>query len=114
MGWERVINLAVARRSLDNSIYSVVALHRATAVGMGRIVGDGAIYFYIQDVAVLPDHQGRGVGVSIMDDLVEWLRAHAPEKAFIGLFAAAGTEPFYRRFGFEAHLGMTGMFQTIP
>jgi hypothetical protein len=29
-------------------------------------------------------------------------------------FAAAGTEQFYRRFGFEAHPGLTGMFRTIP
>jgi hypothetical protein len=49
-----------------------------------------------------------------MSALVDWLQANAPEKAFIGLFAVAGTEPFYRRFGFEAHAGMTGMFQTIP
>ncbi len=114
VGWEQAINFESASRSLDHSIHCVVAVDGTTPVGMGRIVGDGAIYFYIQDIAVLPSHQGHGLGSSIMRELIDWLRANAPEKAFIGLFAAGGTEAFYRRFGFEAHAGMTGMFQTTP
>jgi GNAT superfamily N-acetyltransferase len=114
VGWEPVINFDAAEDSLDNSIHCVVAILGTEAVGMGRVVGDGAIYFYIQDVAVVPGHQGRGLGERIMKELVDWLEANAPEQAFIGLFAAAGTEPFYRRFGFETHAGMTGMFQTTP
>jgi hypothetical protein len=49
-----------------------------------------------------------------VQELVDWLRANAPEQAFIGLFAAAGTEPFYERFGFRVQPAPTGMFQTIP
>ena len=88
VGWEPVINFDAAEASLERSLFCCVALDGDEAVGMGRVVGDGAIYFYVQDVAV------------------------APPQAFVGLFAAAGTEPFYRRFGFEAHAGLTGMFQT--
>lgn len=114
VGWEQVINFEAARISLAASIHSVVALDGKRVVGMGRIVGDGAVYFYVQDVAVHPEHQGRGLGARILGELVEWARANAPEQAFVGLFAVAGTERFYRRFGFEAHAGMTGMFQVTP
>lgn len=55
--------------------------------------------------------QGRA---AILDARVEWLAGHAPPQAFVGLFAAAGTEAFYRRFGFEVHAGLTGMFRTTP
>jgi GNAT superfamily N-acetyltransferase len=114
VGWAGAINFDAAPDSLARSLHCCVVIHEDEAVGMGRIVGDGAIYFYIQDVAVVPAHQGRRLGALILRTLVDWVRANAPEKAFVGLFAATGTEPFYRRFGFEAHPELTGMFRTTP
>ena len=114
VGWGAVINFEAAAASLQASIHAVVALAGDDVVGMGRIVGDGAVYFYVQDVAVLREHQGNGLGARILGALVDWLLANAPDQAFLGLFAVAGTEPFYRRFGFEAQPGMTGMFQVAP
>jgi len=35
---------------LRNSLFGVVVLHGEQAVGMGRVVGDGAICFYRQDI----------------------------------------------------------------
>ena len=31
-------------------------------VGMGRLLGAGGWYFHVLDMAVLPDHQRRGLG----------------------------------------------------
>ena len=59
VGWKGVINFAAASVSLTNSLYHVVALSDEGVIGMARVVGDGAMYFYIQDVAVVPAHQGR-------------------------------------------------------
>jgi len=33
---------------------------------MGRIVGDGVTICYIQDVIVLPEYQGKGIGKAII------------------------------------------------
>jgi ribosomal protein S18 acetylase RimI-like enzyme len=80
---------------------------------MGRVVGDGMIYFYIQDIAVKPEHQSQGIGRRIMDAITAYLKEYAPEKAFVGLFAAQGKETFYNRYGLNRHDGMTGMFGVI-
>lgn len=32
---------------------------------MGRVVGDGAFFFYVQDVAVHPQHRRRGLGLGL-------------------------------------------------
>jgi GNAT superfamily N-acetyltransferase len=114
VGWEGVMNLDAASKALPNSLYGVVALCDGQTVGMGRVVGDGAVFYYVQDVAVLPGHQGKGVGSQIVERLTDMVKREAPEKAFLGVFAAEGTLSFYERFGFEQHLGLTGMFQVVP
>ncbi|EEL99965.1 Ribosomal-protein-alanine acetyltransferase [Bacillus mycoides] len=83
-------------------------------MGMGRIVGDGAIYFYIQDIVVHPDYQKNGIGKEIMHILVEYLNQNAPDKAFVGLFASQGKESFYEKYDFKDYSpNMTGMFTVI-
>lgn len=113
VGWAEFINMDAAQVSLQQSLFGAVIRHEDRIVGMGRVVGDGSMYFYIQDVAVMPEHQGAGVGGRIMEAIVAYLKEHAPEQAFIGLFASEGKEDFYTRFGFQPHEGMTGMFGVM-
>ncbi len=48
------MNFNAAINGLEQSTTGVVALdEESEAIGMGRIVGDGAIYFYIQDISLL-------------------------------------------------------------
>ncbi|MBN1976682.1 MAG: GNAT family N-acetyltransferase [Anaerolineae bacterium] len=114
VGWEAVMNLNAASKALPNSLYGVVAICDGQTIGMGRVVGDGAIFYYVQDVAVLPAHQGKGVGSQIVGRLTDMVKREAPEKAFLGVFAAEGTLSFYERFGFGQHPILTGMFQVVP
>jgi len=87
VGWESVMNFAAAAKALERSLYGVVITHEGGAVGMGRMVGDGQIYFYLQDIAVMPEHQGKGLGKEIVTALLSYVERTAPEKAFVGLFA---------------------------
>jgi ribosomal protein S18 acetylase RimI-like enzyme len=114
VGWEEFMNFEVAEKALNNSLYSVVITVNEEAVAMGRIVGDGHIYFYIQDIAVLPEHQKQGLGKMIMEHLMQYLHEKAPEKAFIGLFAAEGTLDFYQKHGLNQYEGLTGIFGVAP
>lgn len=114
VGWDEAINFAAAPLSLMRSLFAVTVLDKGEAVGMGRVVGDGALYFYIQDIAVRPDHQGLGIGRAIMDRIMEWLNERAPDHAFIGLFAADGRDSFYAHYGFLRHPALTGMFYVMP
>lgn len=114
VGWERVMNFEAAKVAVPNSQYAVVVERDGRAVGMGRVVGDGAIFYYIQDLAVDPAHQGRGIGSRILQTLLDYIRRHAPDQAFVGLFAAEGTTPFYAQYGFQTHPALTGMFAVTP
>ncbi|MFI8575453.1 GNAT family N-acetyltransferase [Rossellomorea aquimaris] len=115
VGWKEYMNFDVAGTALANSVYSVMVKDGDEVIGMGRIVGDGAIYFYIQDVVVRPDYQSKGIGKEIMDELMRYIKEHAPSKAFVGLFASEGKEAFYEKYDFKDYSpNMTGMFMVNP
>ena len=89
-----------AKIALPNSLYSIIIYDEDEPVGIGRIIGDGGCFFEITDMAVLPNHQGKGVGRLIMETLTAWLHKNAPQTAYISLIADHGTPEFYSKFGF--------------
>lgn len=84
------------RTVFGNSMFKCFAYEDGRLVGAGRALADGADCSYICDIAVLPSHQGTGLGKQIVGRLVERSRGHRK----IILYAVPGKEPFYRRFGF--------------
>jgi hypothetical protein len=57
VGWNELSPDAI-RAGLSGSLYSVVLERDGEAVGCGRVVGDGGVYFYVQDVIVAPSSRG--------------------------------------------------------
>lgn len=99
VGWGEADEDAI-EKSLRNSLYWVCILKKETAIGCGRVVGDGGLCFYLQDLIVLPIYQGQGLGRQLMDKLMEYVRANAHKGGFVGLMAAKGVEDFYSNYGF--------------
>ncbi|MGB1250816.1 MAG: GNAT family N-acetyltransferase [Candidatus Promineifilaceae bacterium] len=112
VGRKAAINHSTIKTALANSAYCIVAEQHQQAVGMGRIVSDGAMFFYIQDIAVCVNHQGNGIGTTIVKQLLTHIHTTAPSNAFVGLFAANKAKRFYEQFGFIANLGLNGMYQV--
>ncbi len=82
--------------AFSNSMFKCFVYEGGHLVGAGRALADGADCSYICDVAVLPSHQGAGLGKQIVSYLVERSRGHKK----ILLYAVPGKEPFYGKFGF--------------
>ncbi|MCI1031416.1 acetyltransferase (GNAT) family protein [Raoultella sp. BIGb0149] len=91
--------LEAAKRALPRSCHGVYVERSGLIVGMGRIVGDGALNFEIVDIAVDPAHQGKGLGRKIMEHLMAWLELHAPAGAYVSL--VADVPELYKKFGFK-------------
>ena len=92
-------------------------VHQATGgtVAMGRILGDGGWYFHIVDMAVLPDHQRRGLGAAVLAWLLDEIRASAPPNPWVTLLADPPGRPLYERFGFTPTAPESlGMGQILP
>jgi GNAT superfamily N-acetyltransferase len=91
-------------------------VHEATGrtVAMGRVLGDGGWYFHVVDMAVLPDHQRRGLGAAVLAWLLDEIRAGAPANPWVTLMADPPGRPLYERFGFtETAPASLGMGQVL-
>lgn len=69
-------------------------------VGMGRVIGDGGWCFLIADMATDPEHQRKGIGRAVLDELLKGILTAAPENPYIVLMADAPGRPLYKSMGF--------------
>jgi hypothetical protein len=46
-----------ARVGLTNTLFSVGVENRGEVVGIGRLIGDGGLFFEVVDIAVAPEHK---------------------------------------------------------
>ncbi|AMO25331.1 GNAT family acetyltransferase [Ramlibacter tataouinensis] len=87
---------ALLRTVFANSRFKWFVRDAGKLVAAGRALSDGGDCSYICDVAVLPSHQGTGIGKEVVARLVA--DSHGHKK--IILYAVPGKEDFYRQFGF--------------
>ena len=100
---------------LANSWHSVMVRRDGELVGMGRVIGDGGLFFMVVDIAVEPAHQGRGLGKAIMAALTDRLREAAPSRAHVALIADGEAHRLYVQYGFTLTApGGVGMQMRIP
>lgn len=115
--WKK-LSVEQAEKALRNSIFTVIAVEDDKVLGMGRLVGDGAVICYVQDLVIVPEAQGRGIGKMIMDRLISHVKSIQLEgtEIMLDLMCAKGREEFYNRLGFISRptdeLG-PGMIQTF-
>ena len=102
VGWGSP-NIKQIEIALKNTIYSISVEMNGKIIGMGRIIGDGARIFYIQDIVIHPDYQRIGIGTQIMEKLLNYIEnlPFSSHNIMVGLMSAKGKEGFYERFGFR-------------
>ncbi len=103
VGWKELTR-EQAKKALDNSLCTMCATLAGQPIGMGRIVGDGSVICYIQDLIIHPNAQGMGVGSLLIKSLIEYVEEITPEgtEMMLDLMCAKGREDFYIQHGFIA------------
>ena len=95
--WSAGVPRQVLERAFAGSLcFSLLEAGRGQ-VGLARIITDGATFAYLCDVYVLPERRGRGLGVW----LIECVMDH-PDLAGLRRFSLVTQDAhgLYRRFGF--------------
>jgi ribosomal protein S18 acetylase RimI-like enzyme len=86
----------VHRRAFEASHTTVFVYHADQLIGFGRAISDGTYQAAIYDCAVLPEFQGKGIGTTIMKNILPRI-SHCN----IILYATPGKEGFYQTLGFQ-------------
>lgn len=81
-------------------------------VAMGRLIGDKSLFLLLCDVAVHPEHQRRGLGKRIMQALVDFVDANAPQ-AYVSLVAEPAAQKLYPQYGFKDVQPSIGMYRML-
>ena len=92
----------------SNSMFKCFVYDEGRLAGAGRAMADGLDCAYICDVAVHPSHQGTGLGKQIVSRLMDLSKGHRK----IILYAVAGKEPFYAKFGFRRMKTAMAIFEN--
>lgn len=107
-----------AKDALDRSLKIITVFDGDAPIGMGRIVGDGAVICYIQDLIIVPEYQGAHIGSELIRHLTDYVKkiTRKDTRMMLCLMCAKGREVFYEKNGFIARptdmLG-PGMIQYV-
>ena len=98
-GWGALDTEAV-EQALPNSVYGVIAKEEDHTIAFARVIGDGKLCFYIQEIIVHPEYQRQGIATRLMEYIMAFLKENAIQRSYIGVFVGKGLEAFYKRYGF--------------
>lgn len=98
-GWQTTAEAADLMLALHNSWLTLSVYDQDQLVGFGRVVSDGVMYAMIYDLIVRPEYQGKGIGKSILEKLINRCKMQGIQQ--VQLFCAKGKIQFYERFGFQ-------------
>lgn len=91
--------------SLANSYATFSVENGDRVIAMARLLGDGAMSFFLKDFVVEPEYQGNGVGRALLMHIEEYIRAQLKPgwEGYLQLVSSKGKEEFYQKLGYAVH-----------
>ena len=103
-GWGRP-ERELVETSLKNSFATFEVRDGKKVIAMARLIGDGGMAFFLKDLIVLPEYQGKGVGKSLLRHIEDYIRSQLKDGwwSYLQLMSAKNKEGFYLKCGYKAH-----------
>ena len=107
--WETVWgdgpSLEQTRLAMEHTLFRVSIYDGNEIVAMARMIGDMGLDYYIKDVVVKPEYQGKGIGRLLINELLKFIKENGVKdtEIFVELCAMPDKIPFYEKFGFDAN-----------
>lgn len=91
--------------SLANSYATFSVKSGNKVIAMARLLGDGAMSFFLKDLIVEPEYQKTGIGSNLLAHVEEYIRVQLKSgwKGYLQLVSAKGKEAFYQKMGYATH-----------
>lgn len=103
--WGQGPSLEQTELAMRNTLFRVSVYDGDKPVAMARMLGDMGLDYYIKDVVVRPEYQGKGIGRLLIDELLKFINENGVSGTdiFVELCAMPDKIPFYEKFGFSAN-----------
>ena len=103
--WDGVPSLEQTKLAMQHTIFRVSIYDRDKAIAMARIIGDMGLCYYIKDVVVRPEYQGKGIGRTLINELLKFVNDNGIKgtSVFVELAAVPDKMPFYEKSGFTTN-----------
>lgn len=99
--WKDSYDPSGIKKLIKGSFAFAVVVDSASgkAIGMGRILSDGVSDAYLQDLVILPQYRGKGIGRTLVEVLLDYCLSR--RILWIGLISEPGQDEFYSSLGFK-------------
>lgn len=103
--WGEGPSLEQTRLALEHTLFRISVWDGDRIVGMSRMIGDMGLDYYIKDVVVIPEYQRKGIGRTMVNELLKFIQDNGVSgtEIFVELCAMPDKIPFYEKFGFAAN-----------
>lgn len=96
------VEKSIAETALNRSLLSVLVRDgNDRLIGMGRVIGDGALYFQLVDVMAAVSYRDQGLEESIVSELLGRLKKIAPGGAEVTVITDVPGIKLYQHAGFK-------------
>ena len=91
--------------ALKNTTFTVSIYENDQPIAMARTIGDKGLCYYIKDVIVRPEYQGKGLGKQLINEIKNYINENGIKgtRVFVELAAMPDKMPFYQKQGFDTN-----------
>lgn len=103
--WDEAPSIEQVELAMENTLFRISIYDNDKLIAMARLIGDKGLDYYIKDVVVIPEYQGKGVGRMLIEELLKYINNNGiiNTEIFVELCAMPEVIPFYEKFGFDSN-----------
>jgi len=103
--WGQPPTLEQTRLAMENTLFRISVFDEDKIIAMARVIGDKGLCYYIKDVIVRPEYQGKGLGRILINELLKYIDENGVKDTNIAVELCAMPDkiPFYEKFGFHSN-----------
>lgn len=96
--WARWMTRELLERAIEHSLCFGVYTENGRQIGFARVISDFATYAYLNDVYILEEYQGQGLGEWLLNCVLEHPNLQGLKRFSL---MTIDKQNFYNRFGFK-------------
>ena len=106
--WDEAPSINQVKLAMENTLFRVSVIDGEKIIAMARVIGDKGLSYYIKDVVVLPEYQGKGVGRILINELLKYVNDNGIKNTdiYVELCAMPEVAEFYKKCGFDSNDGI--------